>query len=129
MCQQLTLYWRWMSKYRISRPENRTYRGILFDSQAEMYRYIELEQMVKAKKIKNLSHHVVYTIYPPIKQWDTGKKWRPITYEVDFEYTEKGQLVWEDVKGMITQAYRIKRKLIIDYCNKTKIVFREVFVK
>lgn len=38
---------------------------------------------------------------------------RPVTYIADFVYTENGRTVVEDVKGMKTKEYIIKRKLML----------------
>lgn len=40
-----------------------------------------------------------------------GEKIQPITYVADFTYTRKDESIVEDVKGLKTQVYRIKKKL------------------
>ena len=38
---------------------------------------------------------------------------RPCNYIADFTYMENGELVVEDVKGVRTDAYKIKKKLML----------------
>lgn len=38
---------------------------------------------------------------------------RACTYIADFVYTENGKLVVEDCKGMKTESYKIKKKLML----------------
>jgi len=38
---------------------------------------------------------------------------RAISYYADFVYTEKGKLIIEDCKGMKTQVYKLKKKLLL----------------
>lgn len=109
-----------MNKYKNKKT---TYKGMLFDSMVEADRYIELEQLQKKGKIQNLDRQVVYTILP--QQIHNGVKVQPVKYKADFIYTIDGTAYMEDVKGYQTQEYRLKRKLIIQYCNYHKIIFIE----
>ena len=52
---------------------------------------------------------------------------QPCKYIADFQYCENGITVVEDVKGMRTKDYIIKRKLFKHlYCKDGRVVFREV---
>ena len=103
--------------------------GILFDSKKEAQRYQQLKLMEKAGHICDLKRQVKYELIPA--QYIDGKcAERAVTYTSDFEYyilkpikqrtvmvgpEEKtiGQHVVEDVKGIRTQEYVIRRKLML----------------
>lgn len=86
--------------------------GIVFDSKREAQRYQQLKLMVKAGVICNLKRQVKYELVPA--QYINGKcVERAITYTSDFEYDENGRHIVEDVKGMRTKEYIIKRKLML----------------
>lgn len=73
--------------------------GITFDSAAEARRYGELRLLERAGQVSGLRLQPEYLLPAGVK------------YRGDFEYTEAGRLVCEDVKGVETQAFRIKAKL------------------
>jgi len=56
----------------------------------------------------------------------TGRSVRQIAYEADFEYidSETGRRVIEDVKGVQTAVFKLKRKLV-EYQYKIEIVLIE----
>lgn len=116
-------------KFNVASAWKRTMDGIVFASQAEMKRYIELKHMECNKQIIRLELQPAFELYPSVTQWDTGEKHRPITYIADFAYTQDGQYIVEDVKGKATPEYKIKKKLFITYANKNHIVFKEIAVK
>ena len=67
----------------------------------------------KAKKIKNLTLQPIFRLQPKFKK--NGATIREIKYVADFMYTdENGKIVVEDVKGMKTDVYKIKKKMF-DY--------------
>ena len=84
--------------------------GIQFDSQMEAKRYFELTYLLRAGEIRNLKRQVKYELIP--KQG----KLRAVTYVADFVYEEKANGTWrkvvEDTKGMRTEVYKIKKKLM-----------------
>lgn len=83
-----------------------------FDSKKEHIRFMELQIMQKAGIIKDLKRQVKYELIP--SQRVAGKVVeRSVSYIADFEYTEAGQKVVEDVKGLKTDVYIIKRKLML----------------
>ena len=85
------------------------YDGIKFDSQKEKNRYIGLKQMEKLGIIQNLQRQVKYELQPSFKL--NGKTIRTITYIADFVYIQDGVEVIEDVKGMRTKEYLLKKKM------------------
>lgn len=80
-----------------------------FDSMKEARRYQELLLLQRAGKIQSLSRQVKYELIP--KQ--EGE--RACSYIADFVYhdVETGETVVEDVKGVRTDVYKIKRKLML----------------
>lgn len=100
--------------------------NVRFDSKAESIRYSELKLLLKAKQIKNLKIHPKYELLPKGENiW--RQKYRGITYEADFEYVEKYdgdicRLVIEDVKGMITDVYSLKKRLFMKFYPNYKFV-------
>lgn len=82
--------------------------GQVFDSTKEFQRYGVLRLLERAGKISNLRRQVSFELIP--KQ--DGE--RACTYIADFVYTdENGDLIVEDSKGFRTDAYKIKRKLML----------------
>lgn len=88
------------------------YNGIKFDSKKEMQRYKELELLESANHICSLELQAKFLLqdgYTNAK----GKKIRPIYYIADFfyfDYTDRRWVV-EDVKGVRTEVYKLKKKL------------------
>ena len=80
--------------------------GILFDSAKEAGRYQELKLLERAGMIHDLRRQVKFELIPKC-----GKE-RPCFYIANFVYTEGGRTVIEDVKGVRTKEYIIKRKLM-----------------
>jgi len=89
--------------------EKATIDGFTFDSLAEGTRYSELLILKNQGVISDLKIHPRYELLPKFKY--KGKTVRGITYEADFEYCEAGQVIVEDVKGVATEAFKIKEKL------------------
>lgn len=82
--------------------------GIAFDSKREAQRYAELRVLERAGEISNLRIQVPYELIP--KQ-DAE---RPVYYIADFVYLDHdGEEIVEDVKGVKTPVYIIKRKLML----------------
>jgi hypothetical protein len=87
--------------------------GIEFHSIAEGKRYKELKLIERAGEIKDLILQPRFLLQEGFKDINTGKKERKIEYVADFMYTKNGVKIVEDVKGMKTVDYKIKRKLFI----------------
>jgi hypothetical protein len=86
--------------------------GKTFDSQREARRYQELRWLLRTGVITDLQMQVPFELIP--SQRVGGKVVeRPVKYVADFVYTENGQTVVEDVKGLRTKEYIIKRKLML----------------
>lgn len=85
--------------------------GYKFDSIKEMNRYSELKLLKRGGVIKNLRLQPRYELQEGFTY--QGKKERKIEYVADFEYTENSKTVVEDVKGMKTDVYKLKRKLFL----------------
>ena len=98
-----------MSKYRNRKT---TVDGVDYDSRREGRRGAELRLMERAGLISNLCAQVEYTLIPS-QRIDGKVVERPVKYIADFVYTENGQTVVEDVKGVKTKDYIIKRKLML----------------
>ena len=89
--------------------------GEKFDSHREAHRYCELRLLEKAKRIKDLRRQVKYVLIPAQRD-RTGKLLeREVSYVADFVYYDfgLGKEVVEDVKGMKTDVYKIKKKMML----------------
>lgn len=84
--------------------------GMTFDSRREADRYLVLKGMEEDGDIEDLRRQVRYELVPAFDVG--GKHYRPSFYTADFVYRENGHEVVEDVKGMKTDVYRLKAKLI-----------------
>ena len=95
---------------------NRKTKG--FDSAKECRRNQELEIMQKAGEISELNRQVPFVLMPSYIVADKTTKQgfrtvREIRYIADFTYRLKsGKHIIEDVKGMQTEVFKIKRKLL-----------------
>lgn len=129
-----------MSKY--GNYKTRTSDGIVHDSQAEAMRWSQLCMMSRAGAIKDLRRQVEYELIPAQRERSTevyragSRKGQPkpgkviekrVVYRADFVYTDAatGETVVEDVKGMKTKDYIIKRKLML-WMHGIRIVEVEV---
>jgi len=92
---------------------HRVKRGELtFDSKAEAERYARLMAYQDAGHISDLQVHPTYELFPAFTD-RTGKRQRAITYEADFSYTQNGMLIVEDIKGALTEAFKLKQKIFL----------------
>jgi len=89
------------SKYKAKKCE---IDGFKFDSLKEGKRYRQLKLLEKARVIENLELQPRYDLI--INDVKCG------FYKADFRYIENDKLVVEDVKGMKTPVYNLKKKLI-----------------
>ena len=86
--------------------------GVLFDSKKEANRYCELKLLEKGKVISNLELQPKFELAEGFRY--QGKKYQAINYIADFKYVEENGIeVIEDVKGMKTDVYNIKKKLFL----------------
>ncbi|MEN6623827.1 MAG: DUF1064 domain-containing protein [Smithella sp.] len=98
--------------------------GIKFQSRLEGRRYVQLKQMEQAGLIKNLELQPKFLIQDTERDPYTHKKLRPIHYIGDFLYVDTAteQKICEDTKGMETELFRVKWKLVIPRYPKIKFV-------
>jgi hypothetical protein len=85
--------------------------GYKFDSKAEAAHYLyTLKPLLESGEISNL------TVHPKFPLYHNGKK--ICTYIADFQYTRvnvqprEAQIVVEDVKGVRTAIYNLKKKFV-----------------
>lgn len=93
-----------MSKYHAKKVK--TADGT-FDSQREYQRWCELKLLQRAGKITELQRQVRFELLP-----SRGRE-RAVHYIADFTYRRDGELVVEDAKGVRTDAYVLKRKMML----------------
>ena len=86
--------------------------GIKFDSKAEHKRYCYLKLLERHGDISDLRLQVPFLLIPR-QVAPSGAKERACSYVADFVYSVGGKTVVEDVKGVVTAEYRIKRKLLL----------------
>lgn len=101
--------------------------GTVFDSQHEYERFRELLLLQRVGKIHDLLRQVKFELIPA--QYEsyerysekTGKRLQDgqrcveqaVNYIADFVYWENDTMVVEDAKGVKTEGYIIKRKLML----------------
>lgn len=107
-------------KWYVEQQDNNKYHnkkvyvdGIRFDSKAEARRYLFLKSEQEAGRIKNLKLQPEFEILPTHKK--NGKTVRAIKYKADFQYLRGSECVVEDVKGVETETFRLKKKLVEFY--------------
>ena len=86
--------------------------GYKFDSKAEMARYEELKLLIRAGEIFDLVLQPKFPLQESFRL--DGTLIRKFQYVADFQYTDKdGKVVVEDVKGVETEVYKLKKKLFL----------------
>lgn len=101
------------SKYH--NQKTKTIDGIEHDSKKEASRWMELQMLQRAGEISCLQRQVPFELIP--KQ--EGE--RACIYKADFVYKDKnGKTIVEDAKGVRTDVYKIKKKLML-WVHKIKI--------
>ena len=106
-----------------------TVDGVVFDSKREAARYKELKLLQEAGEIKGLQMQMPFELIPAKYEHferfseKTGKKLKDgvrcveksCVYLADFVYQDvkTGEWIVEDAKGHKTEAYIIKRKLML----------------
>ena len=99
--------------------------GIQFDSKREAARFRELSLLERAGEITDLQRQVKFKLIPTQREFscEVGKNGRykkgkvierEVSYFADFTYRSKsGLLIVEDVKGVKTKEYILKRKMML----------------
>lgn len=91
-----------------------TVKGKTFDSKKESLRYLGLLAMESRGEIKDLQTQVKFILIPSQRGEDGKVIERECAYIADFTYYDKdGNYIVEDVKGVRTPEYVIKRKLML----------------
>ena len=100
------------SKYRSRKV---TVDGITFDSVKEAGRWQELKLLERAGEIRDLQRQVPFVVIPAQRDENGKLIEKEVRYVADFTYIEKGKLTRtvEDVKGMRTREYVLKRKILL----------------
>lgn len=103
--------------------------GQKFDSIKERDRYVVLKLLERAGKITGLERQVKFELIPSQREESTevykaGPQKglpkpgavieKPCTYVADFTYYQDGKYIVEDAKGCKTEAYKIKKKLMLN---------------
>lgn len=112
-----------------------TVDGEVFDSEREYRRYLELQLLEKSGVIRDLHRQVTFDLIPEAREPDRygprgglhrGKVIeRGVSYIADFTYytslpSGEEEFVVEDCKGMRTDDYKIKRKLML-FIHKIRV--------
>ena len=110
-----------MSKYgnrKVTTPDG------TFDSVKEYSRWQELKLLQRAGEIHDLQRQVPFVLIPKQKDEHGKVVERELKYIADFVYLANDGTGWrrvvEDVKGLKTEVYRTKKKLML-YRNGIKI--------
>lgn len=82
--------------------------GIKFDSRKEAARYCELRLLERTGEIRNLRLQVPYVLIPK------SRYGREIKYIADFVYFENDEIIIEDVKGVRTAIYKLKKRMMAE---------------
>ena len=88
---------------------------ITFDSKAEARRYGDLVLLQKAGHITALELQVPFILAPQVRFEGASRAKPALKYVADFAYqeAETGRTIVEDVKGVLTDAFQIKRHLML----------------
>ena len=114
-----------MRNYSKDRAKKTIIDGIKFDSKREADRYCELKLLEKAKEIRNLELQPRFLLQDKFKD-KMGTTHRKIEYVADFMYIDKDdKKIVEDVKGMMTDVYKLKKKLFLNLYDE-EYDFREI---
>lgn len=99
--------------------------GHPFDSKREAQRYCELKLFLKAGEIRNLVLQPRFLLQEEFID-KNGVKHRKIEYVADFLYIDKDdKAIVEDVKGVLTEVYKIKKKMFLKIYDE-QYDFREI---
>lgn len=91
-----------------------TYGNLKFDSKRERERFVQLLAMQDTGEISQLRLQHTFTLREAYTL-PSGERVKGTTYKADFTYYDAdGKFVIEDVKGVRTDVYKLKRKMMID---------------
>ena len=85
-----------------------------FDSEHESDRYAELKLLERSGDITDLKLQPVFVLIPNIRDGSGKIVQSAVTYKADFSYFDlrTGRKVVEDAKGVKTQVYALKKKMM-----------------
>lgn len=87
--------------------------GIKFDSKHESLRYVKLKYLERIGQIRDLQLQVPFELLPAQRNENGKVTERAVNYVADFVYFDHdGNLVVEDAKGVKTDTYKLKRKMM-----------------
>lgn len=84
-----------------------------FDSKKERQRFEELNMLEQSGEIRNLKLQHEFLLQGAFTDTN-GERTRSIKYIADFTYWKDNTFVIEDVKGMKTDVYKLKRKMMAE---------------
>lgn len=89
--------------------------GEKYRSKREAKRHRDLLALQRAGLVAGLNREVAYVLAPSVRYSDKARATPALRYVADFVYTDTrtGRLIVEDCKGCRTQAYRVKRHLML----------------
>lgn len=87
--------------------------GLKFDSVAELHRWTHLCILQRAGLISDLRRQVAFELVRGVKFAGAARARPAIRYVADFVYLEHGAEVIEDVKGVETPEFKLKRHLML----------------
>lgn len=105
------------SKYHNSKV---VHDGEKFDSKKELKRWLILRELAEKGEIKNLQRQVNFILLPTQRNEEGKVIERQVRYVADFVYVQDGKTIVEDCKGLRTDTYILKRKLML-YIHGVKI--------
>ena len=90
--------------------------GIWFDSKREAERYKLLKAMQMAREITDLELQPEFPLMigdrPVLMRSKGYPNGRRVKYIADFRYEQDGKTIIEDVKGMRTDVYKLKKAIV-----------------
>ena len=99
-------------KYGVSPKIDRTVDGIVFASKKEACRYRELKQLRAAGAVRWFIRQPSFDLVVGDRPGSSDRE-RPTVYRADYLIVmADGSIVVEDVKGVKTDVYRIKKRLV-----------------
>ena len=87
--------------------------GIKFDSKREARRYGQLKLLARTGQITDLRLQVPFILAPSVKYAKATRAKPALKYTADFVYTADGRQVVEDAKGVKTEAYVVRKHLMM----------------
>ena len=96
--------------------------GMKFDSEKEANRWCELKLLERAGEIYDLQRQVPFVVIPAQHDQNGKLLEREVKYIADYVYMDSitHEQIVEDVKGCVTEVFRMKRKLML-YMHNIRI--------